>query len=186
MKSPSKYRHIEIGILIILWLFALPSILHSLFVLQEIRLSLPNLGGILSLIFLSIVAGKAPKYLRRSLFIILILGTFNLLSFTPGIQADISFGISGTWISPGIQLFSLFFLLLLSFARPDVIRKFLQDVFGNNSPEPVNHFEGEKNTFRQRFENLPDAEIKRRLAGPLVKPARAALEEIQRERQMGE
>ena len=129
------------------------------------------------LVILTLISITSHKFLLPGLLILLILGSFHLVSFLYffNIFFGISFGKVGT---PKLQLFSLVLLIILVLLKKKSISSFLKSFSAsseNKNEEDSKHL---RNQYIKKFENLSDLEIEKRLSKKLIPEAREALVEI--------
>ena len=148
-------------------------------------LSYTQYAGILAILIATTIFFLKPAKALTTLFVILALGTLNLISFGFFIDIYFSFGVNLVGIdiaSPGIQLFSLILLIVLMRKRKDKLKELYQRNFGQTNEEYQNSKESTKNRFITKFENLSDCEVVERLNHNLIPEAKEALIEIKKQR----
>lgn len=164
-----KTEHLIISIL---WCLLLITLLISWSL--GLLFSLKNAMALTALTVVTIILYLSPKQAFKALFVLLLLGTFNLLEFAP-IGFAFTFGFQGV-VSPGIQLVSLAFLFVLILKRSDIVKERYAQILGVNGEKKVNV--NTQNRFIQKFEKLSDDEIDRKLQEKLVPEAIHALQTI--------
>ena len=116
--------------------------------------------------------------LFKTLFgIVLILGIFNIIQFTPfAVTIQVSF-IKFEVIP------TLFFLVFLFFNRSRVL-DLIQDWISTSDEDKLESSSRKSKMFKEQFRNLSDQEIENRLHQNLVPEARNALMEIKEKRSL--
>lgn len=180
MKNSTKIERI------IVWVLILGAVLtFGLALTLGYKITYNQYAGILAIMIASILVFTDSKKTLGVLFIILALGTFNLLGFGYFIDAAMTFGISKANIainSPGIQLYSLILLIILIRKRKDNLKTLYQKHFGQTKEDYRKAKEANGTRFRKKFESLSDSEVLERLEHDLVPEAKKALNEIKEQR----
>jgi len=99
-----------------MWIGALISYPIALY--QNYNLLVSDYFGIAALVVLAFVNFIKPSILLKALSIVLLIGSFNLISFVYFINLVMEFGIAG-YVSPGIQLISSFLLVILHYRKEE-------------------------------------------------------------------
>lgn len=175
-----SFSKTENRILLVLWISIL--ITYPLAILSQYNLFLSDYFGLVALIIVTIIAMTRQIDLFPFVLILLLLGVFNVFSFVYFINIVFRFGIS-SFISPGIQLYSLILLIILIRKRSTILHVFWIRFFGKSDQEKQQNKEKIRENFKIKFRNLSDEEINRRLKNDLVPEAKQALLEILEERQ---
>ncbi|MGQ1786775.1 hypothetical protein [Saccharicrinis sp. GN24d3] len=174
-----KLKNIENIILLILWTISLTTFPIAL--LNDYSLFPSDYFGFVGLVVVSTFSYLKPTKSFEALLVLLLLGLFNLLSFAYFINMVMTFGIS-IFVTPGIQLISLVFLIVLVAKRRNKTRLFYLKIFGLTEEDKEQSRKSSQNFFKRKFENLTDIEIENRLQEDLVPEAIEALVEIKEER----
>lgn len=133
--------------------------------------------GLSALTLVTAVSVLKKEWLLPSLFILLVFGMLNLVSFVYFINIVVHFGFFHKIYTPGIQFFSLIlFFVLILFRRRIIIKQFANwfDLSDKNTESSDNR----KHYFLSRFEKLTLEEINKKLETPLVPEAIQALKEL--------
>lgn len=171
---------------ILIWVLISGTIItFGLALILGYRITYNQYAGILAILITSYFFFTGSDKTLGSLFIILVLGTFNILSFGYFIDAAITFGVSKANIEingPGIQLYSLILLIVLFRKRKDELKALYRKYYGqtNEDYQKVRVTMGDR--FREKFESLSDSEVLERLEHDLVPEARKALQDIKKQR----
>ncbi len=102
---------------------------------SDTTLTIKHFGGFILIGLVILIYILKRKYFKKTLGITLVLGTFNIIAFTPTIHT-IAFGISPIGIT--LQLFSLLILLIFSIQNKKRLEKLLglNRSFENSSSIP--------------------------------------------------
>ncbi len=172
---------IEDIILSILW--AGSAITYSIALVGGYQLFLSDFIGLAGMGVVTTIRLVRPALILNSLLILLFVGMLNVASFVYFFNLVISFGLLGTTITPGIQIYSLgLFWVLILFRRPIVLET-LKGLIGSSDSQLLSERDQRIKNFKQRFSNLSNAEIEKRLNLNLSEEAIVALETIKRERE---
>ena len=172
-------NYIEIIILALLHIISIVNC--SVALINDYILHASDYLGLLGLGIVTAVFYFKPNRSFHSILILLILGLFNLLSFSYFFNYVIIFDRSELF-TPGIQLISFFFLIILVVSRHQKIRKLYRDAFTTTNEERRQAQLNLRQMFKSRFVNLSDHEIDQKLHEDLVTEAKEALSEIKKER----
>lgn len=178
-------KKISIEKLIIWILNGCAAISFSVGLILGYSLSYTQYAGILSILVVTVMLLLKPKKILGALFIILALGSLNLISFGYFIDIYFSFGVNLAGIdiaSPGIQLYSIILLTILIRKRKDKLKELYQKNFGQTEEDYNKAKESAKNRFIDKFNGLSDNEILLRLKEDLVPEAIEALNQIKTKR----
>jgi heme exporter protein D len=175
----NHFKKTELIILIILWVSSLTT--YSIALLNNYILYTSDYLGLIGLTIVSIISFLKPEKALGSVMILLILGTFNLLSFVYFFNIVMTFGFS-ILVTPGIQLISLVLLTVLTIKKRKKVTELYRKTFGQTKEEREQTKLSAKNRFKSRFEKLTDKEIDSKLEQDLVSEAIEALNEIKKER----
>ena len=178
MKNLKKTEFI---ILIILWTASIST--YTIAVLNNYDLFTSDYLGLFGLTTCTILSLIKPEKSLVNVFILLLLGLFNILSFAYFINVVFTFGFS-IFVTPGIQLISLILLGLLTINRRNELASIYQKVFGQTEEEIRQSNIDSKNRFKVNFTSLSDHEIESKLQEDLVPEAIVALNEIYKERNL--
>ena len=180
MKNSSKIEKI------ITWILICGSILtFGLGLILGYKLTYNQYAGILAILIASILLFTGSKRTLGVLFIILALGTFNLLGFGFFLDAAMTFGISKANVainSPGIQLYSLILMIILIRKRKHNLLELYNKTFGLTEVDQKEAKQATIKSFMNKFENLSDSEVLERLEHKLIPEAQEALLEIKKQR----
>lgn len=160
-------KRVEDTLLMLLWALTLPT--FSIALLNHYFLSTSDFIGILGLLIVSLIFWKLPSLKTHSLFIFLLLGTFNLATFV------YFFNLT---MAPGLQVLSLTCLAILILKRRSVFIHWYKKATGTTSIEKKESFEKLKKHFKEKFENLDLMELEIKLNQDLQPEARQAVIEI--------
>ncbi|MDR6300934.1 hypothetical protein [Mesonia maritima] len=174
-----KVKKIEIIILGILWTISITT--YSIALLNNYALFNSDYLGLVGLIIVTVIAFIRPQKLFISIFILLIFGLFNLLSFAYFFNIVLVFGFS-VLITPGIQFNSLILLTILVIKKRNKLEQLYQDTFRETMEEKEETKLKTKNKFKMKFNELNDKEIENKLQQDLVPEAISALNEIKENR----
>ncbi len=177
MKNPKKT---EIIILLMLWVLVLTTFPIALF--NQYSLNTSDYLGVAGLTLASIAIYYKPEKSFRSVFAILLLGVFNLLSFVYFFNIVIWFGLSFAE-TPGIQIVSLLLISVLIIRKPNELALLFQDIFGQTEVEKEQSRSRSIKHFKERFKHLSDSEIEKKLQQDLVSEAYLALKQLKEERE---
>lgn len=169
----------EIVILIILWVMSLITCSIALF--HNYILYTSDYLGFLGLTVVSLICLFKPEKRFQSVLTLLVLGFFNVLSFTYFFNIVMTFGFS-VMVTPGVQLVSFVLIILLLIKRRKLVKKLYRQTFGQTKEERQQSKQTSKNRFKSKFEQLSDGEIENRLRQDLVPEAKFALTELMEER----
>jgi len=125
----NRFKKAEILILILLWLASILS--YSIALLKSHVLLNSDLWGLMGLVTLTLVVVVFPKYIFESLFILLLLGLFNVVSFVSFFNYVLTFKILGLNL-PEIQLVSLICLSILVVLRRHRLREIYWNIIGES------------------------------------------------------
>ncbi len=156
----------ETLILGILWLTIITT--YPVVLFTDYAFHQSDLAGLVALLLVSIVSFLRKEIAFQLVLVLLLLGTFNILSFIYFFNLI---------ISPGIQLYSLVLLGVLIYKRRSrfTLKREL-------TPEKKKDRPNTRNRFLSKFEKLSDTEIEEKLKQDLALEAKQALEIIQKQR----
>ncbi|MBI1184984.1 hypothetical protein GC194_11975 [bacterium] len=177
-----KFRKTEVIILAILWAMSIVS--YSIALLLNYVLYTTDYFGLAGLSIVTLRVLLRPEKSFQSVFILLLFGLFNLLSFAYFFNLIFTFGVSG-WFTPGIQLISLVMLSILAIRKRNDVIQFYRETFGRTEKEEEDARKSTQIGFKTKFNNLTDNEIDLKLQQNLVPEAIEALKEIKKEREVG-
>ena len=167
----------------ILWLGALIS--YGLAAVEGYDLLFSDKLGLVGLVTITIIGRVKPILFSRSLFILLSLGSLNIVSFVYYINLVFSFGFAGA-VSPGIQVYSTLLLFALIQSHRGLFRAMTKFAFTSET----NDLQSRKNqqffAFYNRFEHLSCEKLRQKLDEDLVPEARQAVEKLLDEHKTGE
>ena len=167
---------------VILWILILGAILSfGTSLLAGNSLLYTDYAGILAIFIAAVISFTKPEKSLGVLFIILVLGAFNLLGFVSFINLVFYIG-KGGFVSPGIQMYSLLLLIFLVQNRKTELKELYHKNFSQSEEDYIKSRELAKNSFLKKFENLSDAEVVERLSHDLIPEAKEALNEIKEKR----
>ncbi len=174
-----NFPSIEQIIIIILWL--LSGFTYIIAISNSYRLFLSDWLGLTGLCLTTILVVFKSKYITTGLLFLLLLGSFNIISFVYFINIVITFGIDGL-ITLGVQPLSLILLFFLTYKRGDFIADKLRNFYKTPQTEKKASFERIKKSFKKKFELLSNEEIDSRLLDDLQLEAKQVLLELLEER----
>ena len=174
-----NFKKTEIIILVILWIILLTTCLIS--ILNDFVIYTSDFLGLIGLIIVTAIATLRPEKLFKSVFVLLLLGLFNLVSFSFSVRMVFRFGSSDS-VNLGIQIISFVLLTVLLIRKREKVRKFYKEVFTQTEEEKEQSKNNFQNQFTAKFERLSDREIEIKLQQDLVPEAIKALEAIKEER----
>ena len=174
-----NFKKTEYIILTILWIGSITT--YSIALADNYILYTSDYLGLIGLTIVSFISYLKPEKALASVVVLLILGSFNLLSFVYFINIVMTFGFS-ILVTPGIQLISITLLTVLTIKKRDKVSELYRSTFGLTKEEIDQTKLSAKNKFKGRFEKLTDKEIDLKLEQDLVPEAIEALAEIKKER----
>ncbi len=178
-----KYKTIESKIILTIWLLCI--VTYVLALLNNFILQISNYLGLLGLIVVTIISYYKTELTTKSLFILLILGLFNIFSFIYFIDFAFVFRFLSI-VSPGIQGYSLILLIILLYNKREKLSNIYDKKFGQTSEEIDKEKLNSKNNFKQKFSQLTNEEIEKKLQQDLLPEAILALNELKEERIKGD
>jgi hypothetical protein len=176
-------KKIEEIILLMMWIGALISYPIALY--QNYNLLVSDYFGIAALVVLAFINFTKPSILLKALSIVLLIGSFNLISFVYFINIVVEFGVAA-YVSPGIQLISSFLLVILLIVKRRKVVLSLHHLLGGTDGEREVSKENLVENFKQKFQSLSLQEIEERLKFDLQEEAKLALLAIQKEKKTKE
>lgn len=174
-----KLKKTEIKILAILWLMSLTT--YSIAIFNSYNLLTSDYLGLVGLATVTLISYFKPERSFLSVFILLLIGLFNLMSFAYFFNLVFSFRVF-VIRTPGIQLISLVLLSILILSKRKIIWDLYQNYFQQTEAERQQSRLNAHKRFRMKFENLSDKEIELKLQEDLVPEAISALKELREER----
>lgn len=174
-----KFKKTEIFILAILWAMCMST--YSIALLNNYALFISDYLGLLGLTIVSLIAYFKPEKSFQSVLVLLLLGLFNLLSFTYYFNIVMLFEFS-VLMTPGIQLISLVLLTVLVIKKRNEVGQIYREIFRQTEEEKDKSKQSTQNRFKMKFEKLSDREIETKLQQDLVPEAIYALKELKKER----
>lgn len=174
-----KLKQIEFIILITLWIGSL--LTYSIALANNYILHMSDYFGLIGLTVVSIISFSKPEKAVCSVLTLLTLGLFNILSFVYFFNWVMTFGFS-ILVTPGIQLISLFLLVILIILKKKEVIEIYRNIFGQTEEDKKLNKLNIKIRFMNKFKLLSDHEIDILLQNDLVPEAKEVLNEIKKDR----
>ncbi|WP_339755764.1 hypothetical protein [Algoriphagus aquimarinus] len=174
-----NFKKTEIVIIVILWIILITTSLIS--ILNDFVIYTSDYLGLIGLIIVTAIASLRPEKSFKSVFVLLLLGLFNLVSFSFSVRMVFRFGSQDS-INLGIQIISFVLLTALLVRKREKLHRFYNEVFMQTEEEKELSRKNFQNQFTAKFERLSDKEIEAKLQQDLVPEAIKALVEIKEER----
>ena len=166
-------------ILAFLWVTLIISLLTSY--LSKTKINPYTIFAVIGLMIVSIIFFKFQKIFNKALFILLILGSLNFITFINQYNLTLSLGF-GNFRFINLQVYSLTLLILYSFVNRKKIKKQYIKIFGKTEQEIINEKKSLTKMFKKKFKDLNEKEINDKLKENLVDEAKEALFELLKEK----